>query len=116
LLENKNPVIYGAGLDRRCGGLRLRPRGARVFLSGRTLESFEEVAEEISSAGGVAETEQVDALDERVVDIPVDAVAEKARSHAPNRRRHLATFAKTRIDSPPTEGSSNSYCGRSPPS
>ena len=74
------------------------------------------MAEEISSAGGVAETEQVDALDERVVDIPVDAVAEKARSHAPNRRRHLATFAKTRIDSLPTEGSSNSYCGRSPPS
>jgi len=35
------------------------------------------VAEEIRSAGGVAETAQVDALDERAVEEHADAVAEK---------------------------------------
>ena len=52
--------------------------GARVFLAGRTLATLDEVAEEIRSAGGVAETQQVDALDEKAVDEHADAVAEKA--------------------------------------
>ena len=38
--------------------------------------------------------------------------ARMVQSPAPNQRRHLATSAITRIDSLPTEGSSNSYCGR----
>src|ERR687898_1790285 len=79
LLENKNAVIYGAGGS--IGGAVARAfarEGATVFLAGRTLESLEEVAEQIRSAGGVAETAQVDALDERTVDRYVDAVAEKA--------------------------------------
>jgi 3-oxoacyl-[acyl-carrier protein] reductase len=61
---------------RRRGCACLRPGGARVFLAGRTLESIEEVAEGIRSAGGVAETAQVDALDERAVEEHADAVAE----------------------------------------
>jgi 3-oxoacyl-[acyl-carrier protein] reductase len=52
--------------------------GARVFLAGRTLESFEEVAEGIRSAGGVAETAQVDAIDEMAVDQHADTVAASA--------------------------------------
>jgi NADP-dependent 3-hydroxy acid dehydrogenase YdfG len=78
LLENKNAVIYGAGGS--IGGAVARAfarEGAIVFLAGRTLESLEEVAEEIRSAGGVAETAHVDALDEHAVDGYVDAVAEK---------------------------------------
>jgi 3-oxoacyl-[acyl-carrier protein] reductase len=69
LLEGKNAVIYGAGGS--IGGAVARAfarEGARVFLAGRTLESLEEVAGQIRSAGGVAETAQVDALDERAVD------------------------------------------------
>jgi len=81
LLENKNAVIYGAG--GAIGGVvsrALAREGARVFLTSRTLESLEEVAEEIRSAGGLAETAQVDALDEQAVDKYVDGVAASAGS------------------------------------
>ena len=79
LLENKNAVVYGGSGS--VGGAVARAfarEGATVFLAGRTLESLEEVAEEIRSAGGVAETAQVDALDEQAVDGHVDAVAASA--------------------------------------
>ena len=79
LLEGKIAVIYGGG--GKVGGAVARAfarEGARVFLAGRTLESLEEVAQEICFAGGVAETARVDALDERAVDEHADAVAEKA--------------------------------------
>lgn len=79
LLEDRNAIIYGGG--GKVGGAvacAFAREGSRVFLAGRTLESLEEVAEEIRSAGGVAETAQVDALDEHAVNSYVDAVAEKA--------------------------------------
>jgi NAD(P)-dependent dehydrogenase (short-subunit alcohol dehydrogenase family) len=79
LLERKNAVIYGAGGS--IGGAVARAfarEGARVFLAGRTRASLEEVAEGIRSAGGTAETAQVDALDEQAVDRHADAVAADA--------------------------------------
>src|SRR5215204_5724070 len=79
LLENKNAVVYGAG--GAIGGAVARAyarEGARVFLAGRTLVTLEEVAEDIRSAGGEAETAQVDALDETAVDEHADAVAASA--------------------------------------
>ena len=79
LLEDRHAVIYGGGGS--IGGAVARAfarEGARVFLAGRTLESLEEVAGEIRSSGGVAETARVDALDEEAVDGYVDTVAEKA--------------------------------------
>jgi len=79
LLENKNAVIYGGGGS--IGGAVARAfarEGARVFLAGRTLARLDAVAEEISAAGGEAETAQVDALDEETVDRHADAVAGKA--------------------------------------
>jgi 3-oxoacyl-[acyl-carrier protein] reductase len=79
LLEDKNAVIYGAGGS--IGGAAARAfarEGAKVHLAGRTLESLEEIAEEIRSAGGVAETAQVDAIDEHAVDRHADAVAASA--------------------------------------
>jgi len=78
LLEDENAVIYGGG--GKVGGAVARAfarEEARVFFAGRTLESIEEVAEGIRSAGGVAETAQVDALDERAVEEHADTVAEK---------------------------------------
>jgi 3-oxoacyl-[acyl-carrier protein] reductase len=79
LLEGKRAVIYGGG--GKVGGAVARAfarEGAKVFLAGRTLSPLEEVAQEIRSAGGVAETAQVDALDEQAVDEHADAVAQKA--------------------------------------
>jgi 3-oxoacyl-[acyl-carrier protein] reductase len=79
LLEGKNAVVYGAG--GRIGGAvasAFAREGARVFLAGRTLSRLDEVAGEIASAGGTAETAQVDALDEQAVDGHADAVAATA--------------------------------------
>ena len=79
LLEDKNAVIYGAGGAVGSAVARVFGReGAKVHLAGRTLESLEEVAEEIRSAGGLAETAQVDANDEHAVDRHADAVATSA--------------------------------------
>jgi 3-oxoacyl-[acyl-carrier protein] reductase len=77
LLEDKNAVIYGGG--GKVGGA-VAHEGAHVFLAGRTQAKLEKLAEQIRSAGGVAETAQVDALDREAVDRYVDAVAEKAGS------------------------------------
>jgi NAD(P)-dependent dehydrogenase (short-subunit alcohol dehydrogenase family) len=79
LLEGKAAVIYGGGGS--IGGAVARTfsrEGATVFLAGRTLERLEAVADEIRTAGGVAEAAQVDALDERAVDEHADAVAARA--------------------------------------
>jgi 3-oxoacyl-[acyl-carrier protein] reductase len=81
LLENKNAIIYGGGGS--IGGAIARAfarEGAKVFLAGRTLATLDKVAEDIRSAGGVAETAQVDALDEHDVDGYADAVAASAES------------------------------------
>jgi 3-oxoacyl-[acyl-carrier protein] reductase len=79
LLENKNAVVYGgAGSIGRAVAAAFAREGARVFLAGRTLATLDEVAEELSAAGGAVETAQVDALDERAVDAHADAVASKA--------------------------------------
>ncbi|HLZ62809.1 MAG TPA: SDR family oxidoreductase [Ktedonosporobacter sp.] len=81
LLEKKNAVIYGAG--GAIGGAVARAfarEGARVFLTGRRLASVEVVAREILDAGGVAETAQVDALDELAIEQHLSTVTEKAGS------------------------------------
>lgn len=60
LLEGKNAVIYGGG--GKVGGAVARAfarEGANVFLAGRTLTTLDEVAGEITAAGGVGETAQV---------------------------------------------------------
>ncbi len=79
LLENKNAVIYGGG--GAIGGAVARAfarEGARVFLAGRTPAKLEAVAGHIRSAGGAAETAEVDALDENAIDEHADAVAADA--------------------------------------
>ena len=79
LLADKSAVIYGGG--GMIGGAVARAfarEGARVFLAGRTMEKLDTAAEEIRSAGGAAETAQVDALDAAAVDEHADAVAAEA--------------------------------------
>jgi NAD(P)-dependent dehydrogenase (short-subunit alcohol dehydrogenase family) len=79
LLENKNAVIYGAG--GAIGGAVARAfarEGARVFLTGRRLQTVNVVAEQISAAGGVVEADEVDALDEASVEKHIGALVKKA--------------------------------------
>lgn len=79
LLQNKNAVIYGGG--GAIGGAVAQAfarEGAKVFLAGRTLAKLDRVAREISAEGGIAETAEVDALDEKAVDQHADAVAARA--------------------------------------
>src|SRR5947207_1555254 len=75
LLQDKVAVVYGAGGS--VGGAvshAFAREGARVFLAGRTPVTLEQVAADISAAGGRAETAAVDALDEEAVDRFVDDV------------------------------------------
>jgi 3-oxoacyl-[acyl-carrier protein] reductase len=81
LLENKNAVIYGAGGAIGSAVARVFAReGAKVFLAGRTRTKLDAVANEISVAGGAAETAQVDALDERSLEKHIVEVINKAGS------------------------------------
>jgi 3-oxoacyl-[acyl-carrier protein] reductase len=75
LLEGKNAVIYGGGGSIGAAVAKaFAGEGARVFLAGRTKATLDAVAEEIRTAGGAAETAEVDALDEAAVDAHADAI------------------------------------------
>jgi 3-oxoacyl-[acyl-carrier protein] reductase len=79
LLEDKNAIFYGGG--GAVGGAvahTFAREGANIFLAGRTLAKVEAVAEEITTAGGTAETAHVDALDEQAVEEHIGKVAETA--------------------------------------
>jgi NAD(P)-dependent dehydrogenase (short-subunit alcohol dehydrogenase family) len=65
-LKAKNAQVYGAGGAVGSAVARAFARdGARVFLAGRTRASLEVVANGIRGAGGLAETVQTDAFDNR---------------------------------------------------
>jgi NAD(P)-dependent dehydrogenase (short-subunit alcohol dehydrogenase family) len=79
MLENKNAVIYAAG--GAIGGAVARAfarEGARVFLTGRDVAKLDAVVEGILAAGGIAETAEVDALDEKAVEEHLTRVVERA--------------------------------------
>ena len=79
LLKNKVAVIYGAG--GAIGGAVARAfalEGAKLFLTGRQRAPLGVVAKDIQSAGGAAEVAEVDALDEKAVDIHLQSVIGKA--------------------------------------
>lgn len=79
LLQGKNAVIYGGGGAIGSAVARAFAReGAKVFLAGRTLSKLEGAAEQIRAVGGVAETAQVDALDEQAVEKHAGEVARRA--------------------------------------
>jgi len=79
LLENKTAVIYGAGGAIGAAVARAFAReGARPFLTGRDVAKVDAVAREIVAGGGVAETAQVDALDEKAVEEHLSTVVQRA--------------------------------------
>jgi NAD(P)-dependent dehydrogenase (short-subunit alcohol dehydrogenase family) len=78
LLEDKTAVVYAAG--GAIGGAVSRAfarEGARIFLTGRDVAKLDAVAEEVAGAGGVAETAEVDALDEKAVEEHLAGVVAK---------------------------------------
>ena len=79
LLEGKVAIIYGGGGGIGGGVARTFAReGARVFLAGRTRETLDAVAKDVTSAGGSAEVAVLDAQDERAVDEHVQDVVSTA--------------------------------------
>ncbi len=79
LLQNKNAIIYGAGGS--MGGAVARAfaaAGARVFLTGRNAGSVQKTADDILAAGGKADIDVVDALDEKAIAVHLDKVVQLA--------------------------------------
>ena len=51
--------------------------GAKVFVTGRNIGPVKKIADEINASGGCAETDLVDALDEKAINSHMDRIAEK---------------------------------------
>lgn len=78
MLEGKSAVVFGAsGSIGAAVAKEFATEGARVFLAGRTKGSLEAVANQITAAGGEAETTVVDALDDAGVNRYLDGVAKQ---------------------------------------
>jgi 3-oxoacyl-[acyl-carrier protein] reductase len=78
ILQNKNAIIYGAGGS--LGGAvakALASAGAKVFLTGRTINSIQKIADEIHASGGSAYVDLVDALDEKAINSHLDKVVQQ---------------------------------------
>ena len=85
LLDGTAALVYGgAGAVGSAVAQAFAREGARGFLAGRTQSRLEEVAAAIRSAGGVAETAEVDTMDQAAVDVHAEPVVEAA-----GRIRHL---------------------------
>ncbi len=79
LLDGKVAVIYGAAGGVGAAVAKAFAReGATVFLTGRTENTLNPIAREISSAGGVAEVSKVDALSPESVEAHLHRVVTKA--------------------------------------
>jgi len=77
-LENKVAVVYGDGTIGGAIAKAFAKRGAKVFLTGRTIKKLNAIADEILASGGAIEIVQLDALDERTVEKHMDEVIKKA--------------------------------------
>jgi NAD(P)-dependent dehydrogenase (short-subunit alcohol dehydrogenase family) len=75
MLQNKNAIIYGAGGSLGSAVAKaLAGAGARLFLTGRNTSSIQKLAGEIIAAGGNAEIDEVDALDEKAINNHIEKV------------------------------------------
>ena len=79
ILQGKHAVVFGAGGSIGAAvSKEFAAEGAEVFLSGRTRSNVEEVAKEITSAGGRAHVAVIDALDDVAVNDYIEGVAKQA--------------------------------------
>jgi len=81
LLKNKNAIIYGAGGSLGSAVAKaFAQEGARVFLTGPSIQSLEKVAGEIRDTGGKADIDLVNALDEQSIKNHVEKVIHSKHS------------------------------------
>jgi NAD(P)-dependent dehydrogenase (short-subunit alcohol dehydrogenase family) len=79
MLQNKNAIIYGAGGSLGSAVAKaLAGAGARLFLTGRNTSSIQKLAGKIIAAGGNAEIDEVDALDEKAINNHLEKVISNA--------------------------------------
>jgi NAD(P)-dependent dehydrogenase (short-subunit alcohol dehydrogenase family) len=81
ILQGKNAVIYGAGGSLGSAVAKaIAKAGARVFLTGRNMDSVKKTADEILRMGGKTEVDVVDAFDENAINSHIKTVEQKAGS------------------------------------
>lgn len=81
ILKGKNAIIYGAGGSLGSAVSKaLAKAGAKVFLTGRKIDSVQNTADEILRTGGKAEVDVVDAFDENAINSHIKTVVQKAGS------------------------------------
>ena len=79
MLQNKNAIVFGAGGS--LGGAiaeAFAAAGAKVFLTGRTLEPLQIMAKKIRASGGMAEIGKLDALNENEVTAYTNMIVQQA--------------------------------------
>src|SRR6516162_3505710 len=75
ILQGKRAVVFGAGgTIGSAVAKEFAAEGAEVFLAGRTKTNVEEIASQISKAGGTAHAAMVDALDDSAVNKYLDGL------------------------------------------
>jgi NADP-dependent 3-hydroxy acid dehydrogenase YdfG len=78
ILEQKYAVVFGAGGSIGSAVAKeFAAQGAEVFLSGRTESSMEEVARQITSAGGRVHVAVTDSLDDRAVNEYIENIGKQ---------------------------------------
>src|SRR5262245_51664722 len=79
MLQKKYAVVFGAGGTIGAAVAKeFATEGAEVFLSGRTKSKVEEVANQITTAGGRSRAAVIDALDEGAVNNYMDGIVKQA--------------------------------------
>jgi len=81
ILKGKRALVFGAGGSVGSAVAKeFAAEGAELFLSGRTKSNVEDVATQITTAGGHAHAAVIDALNEAAVDEYLNSIAQKTGS------------------------------------
>src|SRR5215475_6326409 len=81
LLPDKHAIVFGAaGSIGAAVAREFAAEGAEVFLAGRTKATVQDLARQITAAGGLAHATTLDALDDSAVEEYVRHIAEQTGS------------------------------------
>jgi 3-oxoacyl-[acyl-carrier protein] reductase len=79
ILEGKHAVVFGAGGSIGAAVAKeFAAEGAEVFLAGRTISNVEEIAKQITAAGGKAQPALIDTLDDAAVNGYVESIVKQS--------------------------------------
>jgi NAD(P)-dependent dehydrogenase (short-subunit alcohol dehydrogenase family) len=79
ILEGKHAIVFGAGGSIGAAVAReFAAEGAEVFLAGRTKSNVDEIAKQITAAGGKAQASVIDTLNDAAVDEYLESVVTQA--------------------------------------